>query len=517
MPREPKTNLKTEFGDFQTPELLAESVCEYLLGIGLRPRAIVEPTCGKGNFLLAAMRQFVDVQKGVGVEINPEYLATARRRAASSGLTSVMELVNADCFDLDWNAILSGLPKPILVVGNPPWVTNSEIRSIGGSNLPQKGNFQNQRGLDAVTGKSNFDISEWILLQTLDWVEQHGATVAMLCKTTVARKVLHQAWERLNGSLSPRLCRIDAKAIFGASVDACLLVLAARSDEGALDCPVYEEIGQDRPQSIIGYRDGLLVARVRQYEKHRDVLGPGPTKWRSGIKHDCAKVMELRRVNDHYENGFHEVVDIEETCLYPMLKSSDLASKAEIVPKRWMLVTQEKVGQETKVLKSEAPKTWRYLMQHAHLLDARASTIYRNRPSFSMFGVGPYTFSPYKVAISGFYKELSFNAVGSFENKPIVFDDTCYFLPCADAEDCSLLLSLLNSQVAQEFYSALTFWDAKRPVTATMLQKLNLLTLAERLGRGEAFRRFLVAYRMLERAHGRATASVLPLFDKGHA
>jgi len=32
-------------------------------------------------------------------------------------------------------------------------------------NLPPKSNFQKRRGFEAVTGKSKFDISEWMLLQ----------------------------------------------------------------------------------------------------------------------------------------------------------------------------------------------------------------------------------------------------------------------------------------------------------------------------------------------------------------
>ena len=34
-----------------------------------------------------------------------------------------------------------------------------------------------------------------------------------------------------------------------------------------------------------------------------------------------------------------------------------------------------------------------------------------------------YTFEPWRVAISGFYKKLNFRVVGSFEGKPIVLDD----------------------------------------------------------------------------------------------
>ena len=96
-----------------------------------------------------------------------------------------------------------------------------------------------------------------------------------------------------------------------------------------------------------------------------------------------------------------------------------------------------------------------------------------------MFGVGPYTFAPWKVAISGFAKQVSFHYIEPFEGKPILFDDTCYFLPCQTNEDAQLLTELLNSKTAKGFFRSVIFWDAKRPITAQILGKLDLQRLSE--------------------------------------
>ena len=118
---------------------------------------------------------------------------------------------------------------------------------------------------------------------------------------------------------------------------------------------------------------------------------------------------------------------------------------------RWMLVTQSVTGEDTTHIESEAPRTWQYLCAHADRLDRRGSTIYRNRPRFSVFGVGAYTFAPWRVAISGFYKKLNFQVVGSFEDRPIVLDDTCYFVPCSSKAEAVYVHDLLHSEPAQEF------------------------------------------------------------------
>jgi hypothetical protein len=147
-----------------------------------------------------------------------------------------------------------------------------------------------------------------------------------------------------------------------------------------------------------------------------------------------------------------------------------------------MLVTQRSVGAETAMIRAVAPKTWDYLVAHGQSLDARASSIYKNRPRFSVFGVGDYTFSPWKVAISGFYKKFEFAKVGTVDGRPTVLDDTCYFVPCQSESEAELLKSLLNSEVARQFYSAYTFWDAKRPITVSTLSRLDITSLAHELG-----------------------------------
>lgn len=130
-------------------------------------------------------------------------------------------------------------------------------------------------------------------------------------------------------------------------------------------------------------------------------------------------------------------------------------------------------------------------MSHSELLDKRKSSIYKGRSRFSVFGVGEYSFSPWKVAISGLYKKLHFAVVGQYTEKPIVLDDTCYFLPCHSEGEARYLAGLLNSQVAKEFFRAFIFWDAKRPITVSVLNRLNLLALARELGSEDTLLDFL--------------------------
>ena len=110
--------------------------------------------------------------------------------------------------------------------------------------------------------------------------------------------------------------------------------------------------------------------------------------------------------------------------------------------------------------------------------------MYRNRPMFSIFGVGEYSFAPWKVAISDFHKALDFKAIGPSSGKPVVLDDTCYFITCRAQGEAACIAEMLNSSDAQEFFSAFIFWDAKRPVTVDVLQRRQSHGPCQRVERG---------------------------------
>lgn len=471
-----KSKQQIEFGDFQTPGDLAAEVCRVLKRRRVAPMSIVEPTCGVGQFLEAALNTFPNAVQACGMELNPVHLRKARKRIGPRA--SQVRLRQADFFQTNWGQILDSLPEPILVVGNPPWVCNSELGAIRGANLPKKTNASGSRGIDAITGKSNFDVSEWMISRLFDALRGKTATLAMLCKTSVARKVLAQAWRDDMPLKRATMHRIDSHKTFGVAVDACLLAADFGSTLGQQECQVFERLDSQASHSSFGWRDERLVADIAAYDQWSPYLTGSPLRWRSGIKHDCSKVMELRREGRRFRNGLGELVDLELDYLYPMLKSSEIASKGNATPTRWMLVPQRSVGEDTAAIQRLAPKTWRYLQRNRERLDRRASSIYRGRPPFSIFGIGPYAFAPWKVAISGLYKELSFRLLGSHEEKPIVLDDTCYALPFESQANAGEYCDVLNSGTSQAAINSLIFWDSKRPITANVLNLFDARSVA---------------------------------------
>ncbi len=475
----PKSHYITEFGDFQTPHDTAAQICALLVRQGMRPATILEPTCGQGNFLLAAAAQFHTARRILGYEINPAYVIEAQQRAAKDPKFAKIEIIQGDFFEQDWGQILAKLPQPTLVIGNPPWVTNAALGALDSHNLPEKSNFKSLAGLEARTGKSNFDISEWMLIHLLTALSKTKGALAMLCKTSVARKVLHHTWKIQLPISNARLYTIDAKAIFNAAVDACLFVCEVDAAKPMRPtCAIYSGWNTSSPQQTFGLAAERLIADLASYTRWRHLEGTSPYQWRSGIKHDCVAVMELKATSTGFRNKAGAYHELEDDYLYPMLKSSEIAKSHAPHPTRWMLVPQRFIGEATHPIRHNAPRTWDYLNHYAELLDKRKSSIYKGQPRFAVFGVGDYSFAPWKIAISGLYKKIHFAIVAPFSGKPVVLDDTCYFLPCQNEDEANTLYTLLSSDIAQEFFNAFIFWDAKRPITIDILRRLDLHALS---------------------------------------
>lgn len=90
-----------------------------------------------------------------------------------------------------------------------------------------------------------------------------------------------------------------------------------------------------------------------------------------------------------------------------------------------------------------------------------------------MFGVGAYSYEKYKVGVSGFYKKPLFTLLYSEDGKPVMTDDTSYFI-CFDRYDAAYIaMLLLNSSKVQDFLIGIAFLDAKRPYTKKVLERID--------------------------------------------
>lgn len=472
-----------DLGDFQTPPLLVEKVMQCLMADGKHWSRMLEPTCGEGNFIQGALNASHPPAEVQGLEIQESHVEEATRKIIN--VSYDYSIKQANVFDFDFSTLSWSTESPLLVVGNPPWATNSGLGALSSSNTPRKTNFKKLRGLEAMTGSSNFDLAEYIWLRLITELAAENPTIALLCKTSVARNVLKFAHEANLPVKSASIRKIDAKKWFGVAVDACLFKVEVKLGKHEYTATVYDEIDSNAPTTTIGVVNGGLVSDVERYQRVQNFDGKSPLIWRQGIKHDAASVLELSGSLGEQRNKLGESVQVEYEYVYPLLKGSDVFRGSIEDGSRTVLVTHKRLGESTAHLENSAPKLWKYLTQHLDVFEKRKSSIYLGKPLFAMFGVGDYSFAEFKVAISGLHKEIQFRCVGPRNRKPVMFDDTCYFIPCESAEKAALICSVLKDPLSLDLIHSLIFWDSKRPVTKRLLQRVDVKALFENMDRNE--------------------------------
>lgn len=473
---------RVEYGDFQTNIDLTNAVTNVLLKKNISPEIIIEPTCGKGNFILASLQRFPTIKQVIGIEIYEPYIWQCKFNILDYHISNpeankpLVQLYHFNVFDFDFSELKEQVQKAsLLIIGNPPWVTNSMLGVMESENLPQKSNFKKRKGIDAITGKGNFDIAEYIVVSLMRLFEKSNGCLSLLVKNSVIKNIVYEQRHNRFRITGIEEMNIDSKKEFNVSVDASLL-FCQFGKQPSFQCQV-SNFYTGQILNKFGWSDDNFYSNIENKVQEESIGGKSQLEWRQGVKHDCSKVMELERDGSVYCNKLNQTVDIEEDLVFGLLKSSDLKTIIASKPKRFTIITQQFVGQDTDYI-ANYPKTYGYLHEHIDLFHSRKSTIYKGKPDFSIFGIGDYSFKPYKVAISGLYKTFHFTLVLS-EEKPVMLDDTCYFLGFDDLKSAVAVQALLNSDVVTTFLKSITFSDSKRMITKDVLMRIDLRKVLE--------------------------------------
>lgn len=352
----PIINSERQWGDFQTPPQLATQVCELVAATNFAPKIIIEPTYGVGNFIFAAAKIFPQLELIYGVEIQARHVWNFKINWLSRILegyspTIELDLHQADIFTHQFPAKLLAA-SDILILGNPPWVTNAELSLLAADNLPTKRNLKALNGLDALTGKSNFDISETIVLRLLQQFSKRRGRLAMLLKCSTIKNLIEILPKMGFSTADIKAYNIDANSYFGAAVEAALLTVELGAQQTNYLCSVAFLDNPNKVERIFVWTDNKFVADNEKYLQTSQYDGKSSLIWRQGLKHDCAKIMELTSSKDSLLNGSNQLVDVESNYVYPLLKTADLKDFEVIASERKVIVTQRQINENTTRLKN---------------------------------------------------------------------------------------------------------------------------------------------------------------------
>ncbi len=193
-------------------------------------------------------------------------------------------------------------------------MTNSELGSIESKNLPKKSNFKKHKGLEAMMGKGNFDIGEYISITMLNCFQNHNGVLAFLIKNSVVKNLIQDQKRASYRIGESEKLTIDTKKEFNVSVNASLF-LSRLNTEPDFTCKELDFYSK-KPITTFGWYKNQFVYSIQNYDQSSVVEGKSIFIWRSGVKHDCSKVMELEQVNGHFKNRLGEEMKLEKNLVY---------------------------------------------------------------------------------------------------------------------------------------------------------------------------------------------------------
>jgi hypothetical protein len=427
---------------------------------------VLDPTCGDGAFLEA----FVALARRHGITIARD--AVARLHG--------VEIVEADkCRLLDRMQARYGV-KPAddsimtadfitaeilrrydVIVGNPPWINFTDLpRDLKAEWGPAY--IRHQLVTDkreVLLGGSRADVASLIVKKALDGALTDAGRAAFFIPLSMFfNSGANDRFRPFPGSAHTyrvvRLWDFGHEPVFEGIATRYGAALFDR--QGSQTWPVETDVRDNgiwtRSYSAAG--DDRSSAWRRRETPETD--GPGAPaiavrpsqKPRQGVNTCGANdVFIFERRGNRFRNGFGEECDLEEELLFPLMNAGSFGRPAR-TPPRWILTPHD--------TRTGRPLAWSviaayggvadYLTRHRERLSRRKGILIQTHIGrgfwWSLLGVGPYAFAPWKVA---------WEALGKKSFRPIVLDGRWQgnqalhaFCPCDSLQEAEALAAALG-------------------------------------------------------------------------
>ncbi len=525
--------VRHRLGEYYTPDWLAEHLLDVAGYRGLEQGRLLDPACGSGTFLLAAIRRALGVAGNeaadgraravlgriVGFDLNPLAVLSAR---ANYVLALRPWLKPGEAIDVPVHlrdAVLArdGAGEHAeafdLVVGNPPWIVWDHLpenyRRATEPLWREYGLFS-LSSAEARHGGAKKDLSALMTCVAADrYLKPRGRLAFVLPQNLFQTKGAGDGFRRFQlGEGAPlRVLRVDdlssgkpfagaanwtATAVFEKGSPTEYPVAYYRWSDGRAPLRLAAEpIDPDRPTSPWLVRPAGVttpLSRVKgrsDYEAHLGANSGGANAvyWLEVLGAAEGGVLVRNRSECGRGSTPQTSQVIEADLVYPLLRWGDVR-RWHAAPSGHILLVQDpgrRRGIDAGRMQQDYPRTLAYLARFEPLLRRRAAyRRYQERAAFySMYDVGPYTTAPHKVVWRRMDRRLSAAVAGEFDDpvlgrRPIVPQETCVLIAAASADEAHYLCALLNSAVLDFLVRAHSVRGGKGFGTPGMLQVVRL-------------------------------------------
>ena len=189
---------------------------------------------------------------------------------------------------------------------------------------------------------------------------------------------------------------------------------------------------------------------------------PGTCTWLNGvywikilkpIDSKTALIQNLGEIGKKKEKLY--TAKVETDLVYSLLRGRDVKKWSATPSNSILLPHSEKkpgTGIDTRIMKKDYPLSYEYFSKFkTELLDRSGYKKYlgiSGRPFYSIYNIGYYTFSKYKVVWREQATFLTSAVVGKIQNKPVIPDHKLMFISAVSEEEAHFICAFLNSTIA---------------------------------------------------------------------
>lgn len=408
-----------------------------------------------------------------------------------------------------WARVLKNAFAPVFlapfdyVAGNPPWINWQNLpegyRNESKSLWVDHGLFVHS-GMDTILGKGKKDISTLVTYVAADSYLKDGGKLGFVITQSVFKTSGGQGFRKFKTKRGKPLAVIwvddfsEMQLFEGATNRTAVFVMrkgqpmkypvpyaywrkkeSGRAGGFDYDTSLQEAIDKTQRFSFVAepvdakdITSSWITGRPAAIKAVRKVLGKSDYEAHAGVYTGGANaVYWFDILTDHgdgtvtarniIEGAKRKIesfqVRLEKELLYPMLRGRDLI-RWKAAPSAHLLFVQDverRCGIRESIMQEKYPLAYAWLSQQKSTLHKRSSqsikNLMKNHSFYSMFAVGDYTMSPWKVVWSEQATELQAAVIGKHKGKIVLPDHKVMLVSCESQDEAFYVLGVINSSL----------------------------------------------------------------------
>lgn len=530
-------------GEFYTPDWLAEYILDKIGFKGDPDQNVLDPSCGSGIFLSLEINKiknygnnleipkrellFKILRNVIGFDFNPLVIITAKINyiiAIHDLLNLANKKIEIPIYFYDVIKETPSFPKFDFIIGNPPWINWEDLEKEYRESLIdlwKKYGLFSLKGNEARLGGGKKDISMLFTYLIADkYLKDNGRLGFLITQTVFKTSGAGEGFRRFQIGDKDYLKvlevidMVDIRPFKNAyNMTAILILEKGSKTEYPIPYTKFYKIENINNKLTLEnlstyfkkiqlYAEPITkdtspwLTTSKSLLKLKRLIGPSPYEaylglntggangiyWINILKANNNVILIENRPEEGKKNIEKITYEIEKDLVYPLIKSRNLKKWETVGEYNYTIIVQDpQTRQGYEDLKKNFPKTYEYLKKFETILRDRPifKKYFNNVPFYTMFNIGTYTFSPYKVVWNRMGNKLNASVLKpiileTFGEKVIIPDNVLTFIPFDNEREAHYVCSIMNCNLISFLIQNFSLKGGKSLAPPSILKFLNI-------------------------------------------